>query len=178
SYRGKAMRERLQANKDLFQYIQKHDERAQLTGDYSIFEKKFLPKDIEEIKKNDWTGFNFSKIYTMNENFNKQNKHSQVKFSRIISTSTDIIWERPTSDHTAGGLRKRHVIIFSNSKEPITLGLEFDVSSNISKLERSFSKIKQSFNCDCIMKITKNIINLEITSQSNGLSALKYIYKH
>src|SRR5690606_30410940 len=52
SYHGKAMKDRLKANKELYDYIQKNHERVLTTGDDSIFEKKFLPKDIETIKKN------------------------------------------------------------------------------------------------------------------------------
>ena len=173
TFNGKAQQKRLKENRDLFDFIKKVHEFGK---DEEELEKKFSPKGVKELLKDNWEALPYSTVLKYHEDL-KSSKRKKVKFLELTIKEKLSFWDKPASE-TAAGRRKRHIIIFNpEMKEKIELQFSFDIEGDKS-LSSDFLKIDKSSKKHLNVQVKLTNIYATISNVSNTPIFAKFSYKH
>lgn len=174
TFKGKDLNERLEKNRELFDYVQKIHDFGSLEED---LDKKFSQKGVQELKTEQWPETSFSAVARFAEEKEKENKRTKVELKKVIVEPQFQMWEKTPSDTTAGK-RKRHIIIFNpNLKDIVTLKASFEIEGSENKgLSREHFSISKGGNA----KISAGKLNatIDIPVDNNKSTFIKISYKH
>lgn len=176
TYTGKALKNRIQDNRDLFEFVKK-------VHDYGLekdeLEKKFTSEGANALIKEDWNEQLYSQVHKYHEDYLKINKTLKVELQSPLKASDRLtFWDKPLNENAAGQ-RKRHIIIFNpKGQSEVELQASFSFSGNVKSLSSSFLTVAKSFQPDVQVDVKKSNIFMKISAEANKPTFVRVTYKH
>ena len=176
TYSGTKLSDRLEKNRELFDFIRKCHEYGM---DEEQLEKKLSPAGIQKIKNSDWYNLSFSEILHYHNEALEATKKEKVELKEVTVNNKLTIWDRPQRETTAGN-RKRHIIIFNNQYlEEIILTASFSIESSRSKsLSERYVKIEKKYLETTSCSVGRVNLTIKIKPELNGVTFTKLSYQH
>ncbi|MGO4890411.1 DNA phosphorothioation-dependent restriction protein DptH [Anaerobacillus sp. MEB173] len=174
TFKGKYLDDRLEKNKELFDYVQKVHDFGSLEDD---LEKKFVLKGVQELKTEQWTETPFSDVARYAEEKEKENKKTKVELKKVNVEQSLVLWEKGLSE-TAAGRRKRHIIIFNpNHHDTVTLKANFEIEgSQVKSLSKEYFSISKGVHAN--IQAGKVNATIDIPAFKEKPTFIKVSYKH
>jgi DNA phosphorothioation-dependent restriction protein DptH len=173
-FKGKEQKERLNENRELFEYVRKIKDFGL---DEEELEKKFSPEGVKELKNEDWQEIIFPKVYKYHEDYKKSNKKKKVELESIKISNKLKFWDKPSKE-TASGKRKRHIIIFNpENEEEVEMQISFNLVGDIKSLSADNLKPKK-LSKNLNVEVKKTNIHAKVSTNKNESTFTKFSYKH
>ncbi|ALC90598.1 restriction endonuclease [Bacillus sp. FJAT-18017] len=170
-FKGKDQKERIQENRDLFDYVRK-------VHDYGLgqdeLEKRFKPEGVRELFKEDWKDKIFPEVFRSK---NEPGKKS-IELTSLTIDNKIKYWDKPQSE-TAAGKRKRNIIIFNpEQREEIQLQAGFLLSKDNNSLSSDFLTIPKQFTDILTIQVKQKNILASLSAQPNKATFARFTYRH
>lgn len=171
TFKGKDQKERIQENRELFDYVRK-------VHDYGLgqeeLEKRFKPEAARELIKEDWKEKVFPEVIRSKLVIEKK----QVELISLTIDKKLKYWDKPQSE-TAAGKRKRNIIIFNpEQREEIQLQAGFLLSNDIKSLNSDFLTIPKHYIETLNIQVKQKNIVANVSAHPNKATFARFTYRH